>query len=105
MVEEAHQSAKDILTERKDKLDEISKILLARETIDAKEFEALIEGASEEEVFGSGEEDEVEEDSSPEEPVAEGKPARDTPRPVPTPRPGFAGGGAEMRADDAPEPS
>ena len=65
---------------------------------------ALLDGATEEEVFGSDDE-EVEETPTPEEPEAETKPTRDAPRPVPTPRPGFAGGGAEMRADDAPEPS
>ena len=53
VVEEAHQSAKDILNDRRERLEVVSKILLERETIDAKEFGALIEGASEEEVFGA----------------------------------------------------
>ncbi len=52
VVEEAHQTAKDILTERRDSLDTISKILLERETIDAKQFVDLLDGASEEDVFG-----------------------------------------------------
>jgi len=105
VVEEAHQSAKDILTERKDKLDEISKILLARETIDAKEFDALIDGASEEEVFGAADAEAAsEEEPTPDEPAEEKKSSREGPRPVARPRPGFAGGAAEMRADEPGDP-
>ncbi len=98
IVEEAHQTAKDILVERREALDAISKILLERETIDAEEFAKLLDGASEDEVFG----DEEEEDRVPDQPEAEAeKPAsREGPRPSPRPRPGFAGGTAEMRADD-----
>ena len=99
IVEEAHQTAKDILVEKRAELDRISKLLLERETIDAQQFVKLLEGASEEEVFGA-------EDSQPEPPEAEPEPepekasGREGPRPVPQPRPGFAGGSAEMRADD-----
>jgi hypothetical protein len=79
-------------------MDAISKILLERETIDAEQFAKLLEGASQEEVFG----DEEEETRVPDEPEAEPeKPAaREGPRPVPRPRPGLAGGTADMRADD-----
>jgi cell division protease FtsH len=102
IVEEAHQSAKDILTERRERLEEISKILLSRETIDAKEFIQLIDGGTEEEVFGP----DVEEDETPEpesQPEARKESGREGPRPLPRPRrPGFAGGAAEMRADDPP---
>ena len=96
VVEEAHQAAKDILTDHREGLDKISKILLERETIDAKQFEALLEGASEEEVFGV-EEDEGEGDEAPSEPEAEAEKgtAHEGSRPSPRPRPGFAGGGAE----------
>src|ERR687896_536698 len=52
IVEEAHQTSKDILSEHREGLDQISKILLERETIDAEQFVKLLEGASEEEVFG-----------------------------------------------------
>jgi cell division protease FtsH len=98
IVEEAHQTAKDILVERREPMDAISKMLLERETIDAEQFAKLLDGASEEEVFG----DEEEETRVPDEPEAEAeKPAaREGPRPVPRPRPGLAGGTAEMRADD-----
>ncbi len=104
VVEEAHQSAKDILTERRERLETISKILLERETIDAEQFSALIDGASAEDVFGD---DEDEEESAPSEPAEEPakSPGREGPRTLPQPRPGFAGGAAEMRADDSPERS
>ncbi|MET0926187.1 MAG: cell division protein FtsH, partial [Solirubrobacterales bacterium] len=97
IVEEAHQTAKDILSERRADLDRISNLLLERETIDAEQFVKLLEGASEEEVFGT-------DDPEPEPPEAEPEPeraaGREGPRPIPQPRPGFAGGSAEMRADD-----
>jgi cell division protease FtsH len=99
VVEEAHQTAKDILSEHREGLERISKILLERETIGAKEFAALLDGASEEDVFGA---DEAEEPGSvAEEPEAEVEKGsgREGVRPSPRPRPGFAGGAAEMRSD------
>ncbi len=102
VVEEAHQSAKDILNERRDRLETLSKLLLERETIDAKEFVQLIDGASPEDVFGADEEEE--EPTAPdEEAESERTAGREGPRPMPRPRPGFAGGAAEMRADDRPD--
>jgi len=99
IVEEAHQTAKDLLVERRPALDAISKILLERETIDAEQFAKLLDGASEEEVFGAEEDEET---RVPDQPEAEAsKPAsREGPRPMPRPRPGLAGGTADMRADD-----
>jgi cell division protease FtsH len=96
VVEEAHQTAKDILADKRDGLDKISKILLERETIDAKEFIALLDGASEEEVFGDDEE--IGDERVPSEPEAEVEKGtgREGSRPSPSPRPGFA---AEFRAD------
>jgi cell division protease FtsH len=93
VVEEAHQAAKDILTENRDSLERLSKTLLERETIDAEQFVALLAGKPEDEVFGA--EDEA--DEAPEvesEPEARGS-GVEGPRPVPRPRPGFAGGSAE----------
>jgi cell division protease FtsH len=97
IVEEAHQTSKDILSEHREQLDTISKILLERETIEAEEFIALLEGKPEDEVFAEDEE----EAKSPEAPAEEEKgTAREGPRPRPRPRPGLAGGGAaEMRGD------
>ena len=99
VVEEAHQAAKDILSENRDGLDRISRILLERETIGANEFGALLDGASEEEVFGAEEAEGS--DSVPEEPEPESEKGsgREGARPSPRPRPGFAGGAAEMRSD------
>ena len=99
MVEDAHQTSKDILSEHREQLDTISRILLERETIEADEFIALLEGKPEEEVFTDAEE----EAKPPEAPPSRRRapPAR-VPRPRPRPRPGLAGGGAaEMRANDS----
>jgi cell division protease FtsH len=94
VVEEAHQTAKDTVTEYREAIDRISKILLERETIDSEQFEQLLAGKSEDEVFAE------EEPPAPEpEPEPAERPHREGPRPVPRPRPGFAGGSAEMRAD------
>src|SRR6185503_3338826 len=55
IVEAAHQTAKDILTENRDKLDVTSEILLRRETIEREQFIELLAGKTEEEVFGAEE--------------------------------------------------
>jgi cell division protease FtsH len=98
MVEDAHQTSKDILSEHREELDTISRILLARETIEADEFIALLEGKPEDEVFTD-----EEEAKPPEAPAVEEKgTAREGARPRPRPRPGLAGGGAaEMRSNDS----
>ena len=57
MVEDAHQTSKDILSEHREQLDTISRILLERETIEADEFIALLEGKPEDEVFADDEEE------------------------------------------------
>ena len=98
VVEEAHQTAKDILSEHRKQLDAISKILLERETIESEQFEQLLEGKSEEEVFP--EEEEEEKPPTPE-PEADKETAREGPRPRPQPKPGLAGGAAEMRRDES----
>ncbi len=94
IVEDAHQTSKDILSEHREQLDTISRILLERETIEADEFIALLEGKPEDEIFA----DEEEEAKPPEAPPVEEKgTAREGARPRPRPRPGLAGGGADMR--------
>jgi cell division protease FtsH len=92
IVESAHQHAKDLLAEHRDKLKFISELLLKRETIDADQFEALMTGKTEEEVFGPDEEPPaaLPADSAPERPAL----------PRPLPRPGLA---AEARGLDFPE--
>ncbi|MGZ4232646.1 MAG: ATP-dependent zinc metalloprotease FtsH [Solirubrobacteraceae bacterium] len=90
MVEAAHVQAKEILTQYRSSLEKLSEILVKRETIEKVEFEALLDGETEEEVFGA------EAPPPPEVPVppAQGERAgRDAPRPLP--RPGLAGGTAE----------
>jgi cell division protease FtsH len=98
VVEEAHQAAKDIISENREDLERISKTLLERETLDAEQFVALLEGRSEEEVFDSSEQEPPPEPEP--EPEAEKGAARKGPRPVGQPRPGLAGGSAEMRGDE-----
>jgi cell division protease FtsH len=91
IVEGAHQTAKDLLTEKRDVLDRVSKILLERETIDAEQFMALLDGKSESEVFAEDDE----ESAKPTEPApAPERPQREGARPMPRPRPGYAGGDA-----------
>ena len=90
IVEAAHQTAKDLLNEKREALDTISKILLERETIDAEQFVALLKGKPEGEVFAD-----EEEPAQPVEPAPEPERAqREGARPIPRPRPGYAGGDA-----------
>ena len=51
IIEDAHQRAVDMLTDKRELLDTISKILMERETIDAAEFLALVDGVPSDEVF------------------------------------------------------
>ena len=98
IVEAAHQRAKDLLTEYREELGTISEILVKRETIEKEEFEGLLAGKTEDEIFGS----EAPPPGSPipGEPAPE-RPGREAPRPLP--RPGLAGGGLEARGLDLPE--
>ena len=59
IIEEAHQRAKDLLAEKRDLLDRISKILITRETIEAHEFQNLVDGMPEDEVFRERDEKEA----------------------------------------------
>ena len=92
IVEGAHQSAKDILAEHREQLTTISELLLKRETIEREQFEALLEGKTEEEVFGA---EAPPPPGTPERPELPGAAAPAPPRPLP--RPGLAGGAAETR--------
>jgi cell division protease FtsH len=87
MVEAAHVQAREILTTQRDNLEKLSEILIKRETIEKEQFEALLEGQTEEDVFGA------EAPPPPEVPIppaapAERAPGREGPRPLP--RPGYA---------------
>ncbi len=100
IVESAHQRAKDILSTHRSSLERISEILLKRETIEREQFEALIAGDSEQDVFGA------EAPPPPELPVPPTQAGlaggREAPRPLP--RPGLAGGTAEARKIDPEKP-
>jgi len=84
----------------RDALTRISELLLKRETIESQEFAALLEGKSEEDVFGP---DEVPADTGiserPELPSAADRAAGK----LGLPRPGLAGGAAEARGLELPE--
>jgi cell division protease FtsH len=101
IIESAHLRAREILTEHQHDLTKISEILVKRETIEKEEFLALLAGKSEEEVFGIEEKTEP----GPELP-APSAPAeraeREAPRTIP--RPGLAGGTAELRGSDPERP-
>ena len=88
IVESAHQRARDILTSRRAELEQISLILMDRETIEREEFEALMQGRPPEEAFPSDPDPEPEPDppATPNAPVATERSAGTSP----VPRPGFA---------------
>jgi len=90
IVESAHVQAKSILTEHRTALAKLSEILVKRETIEREQFEALLDGRTEEEVFGA------EAPPPPEVPIGP-SPAERPGRAglPPLPRPGLAGGTAE----------
>ncbi len=96
VVESAHQRARDILTEHRESLNTISEILVRRETIEKTEFEALIAGKAEDEVFPE------EAPQLPPPPTPADKPGQKAPRTLP--RPGLAGGSVEARADEPRKP-
>jgi cell division protease FtsH len=72
IIEEGRERALKVLTDRRDKLDGVSKILMDRETLERNEFEALLDGVPEEEVFREKDE--------------RAKEARDKREPTPPPR-------------------
>jgi cell division protease FtsH len=99
IVEAAHERARGILSEHRDDLTRISEVLLKRETIEKEEFLALLDGKTEDEAFGV--QDEVPKSPLPP-PAPVDRRERDAPRPLP--RPGLAGGTAEIRATDRERP-
>ena len=99
IVEAAHQRAKDLLTEHRWALETISEILVKRETIEKPQFEALLDGQSETEVFGETQPAAGPSDTGAAQPAP--TPGREGPRPLP--RPGLAGGSVEARGLELPE--
>jgi cell division protease FtsH len=92
IVESAHVQARTILTDHKESLEKLSEILIKRETIEKEQFEALLNGATEEEVFGAAAPPPPELPAAPPAPERAGRP-QEAPRPLP--RPGLAGGTAD----------
>jgi cell division protease FtsH len=82
VIEEAHDLAVTVLKEHMDELHKISAILIERETIDKDQFERLLAGAAEEDVFVD------EEPSAPAPPPSEQPERRREPKPRPFPLPG-----------------
>ncbi len=80
VIEEGHALAVSVLTEHMAELHKLSMILIERETIDKDQFERLLAGAPEEEVFA--EEEQPEADTPTDEPKRLPKPK---PRPFPLP--------------------
>ena len=101
IVESAHQVAKDILAEHREKLESISELLLKRETIEAEEFVALLEGKTEAEIWPAEPEGELPPGARPELPGTVTRDREAAKRGIP--RPGLAGGAAELRGLDLPE--
>jgi cell division protease FtsH len=93
VIEEAHTRAREVLEQHIDKLHQLSMILIERETIDKEQFERLLAGDAEEDVFVD--EQPAAAPEAPREP--ERKPA---PKPKPFPLPGAA-----MKPPPEPEPS
>jgi cell division protease FtsH len=87
VIEEAHGLANKVLTEHMDVLHQLSAILIERETIDKDQFERLLAGEPQEEVF----KDEAAEEAPEAKPEGERRRApKPTPRPFPLP-------GAQMK--------
>jgi cell division protease FtsH len=82
VIEEAHDLAITVLKEHMNELHRISAILIERETIDKDQFERLLAGAPEDEVFA-----EEEQAPAPETPSEEPK-RQPRPKPRPFPLPG-----------------
>jgi cell division protease FtsH len=95
IVEDAHQTARQVLEDHREELDMTSEILLKRETIEREQFIELLDGKSEDEVFGADQPVLPPPPPAPEAP--ERKPER---APKPLPRPGLA---AEIRGEPPPE--
>jgi cell division protease FtsH len=81
VIEEAHERAHDVLRTHMDELHNLSAILIERETIDKDQFERLLAGEPEDEVF-------KEEEPPAAEPPPQEREKRPQPRPKPFPIPG-----------------
>src|SRR5205823_933451 len=83
VIEEAHEKALNVLREHMDEMHKLAAILIERETIDKDQFERLLAGESEEDIFA-----EEEQPAAPAEQPAEDRRKRPFPQPKPFPLPG-----------------
>jgi cell division protease FtsH len=95
LVDEAYERAKEILTTYKDKLIEISELLIDKETLDAPDFEALFEGMPRPEP-------KLTQPPRPETPRPQPQPAPAA-QPAPALKPGMATATHELRSPDGGE--
>jgi cell division protease FtsH len=94
VIEEAHTRAREVLEQHIDKLHQLSMILIERETIDKEQFERLLAGDPEEDVFVD------------EQPEPAPEPSREPERkPAPKPKPFPLPGAAMKPPPPEPEPS
>ena len=94
VIEEAHTRAREVLEQHIDKLHQLSMILIERETIDKEQFERLLAGDAEEDVFVD------------EQPEPAPEPSREPERkPAPKPKPFPLPGAAMKPPPPEPEPS
>jgi cell division protease FtsH len=82
VIEEAHENAQEVLRTHMDELHQLSAILIERETIDKDQFERLLAGEPEDEVFKE------EEPPAAEPPAPPEREKRPQPKPKPFPIPG-----------------
>jgi cell division protease FtsH len=89
LIEEAHQEAQRILTDQRNRLDVIARILIDRETVDKDELSELLEGDPDEvlaKFLAEKKKEEEEQAAKPVERVAKLKP-RKVPKPEAPPKP------------------
>jgi cell division protease FtsH len=86
IIEDGHELALTVLREHMDDLHRLSQILIERETIDSDQFQRLLAGETEDDVFPAAEE----EPAAPEAPPVPEKKREPLRRPFPLPGPGTA---------------
>jgi len=92
IIEDAYQRAKDILSEHRNDLENITQVLLRRETIEREEFLRLLEGEAEADVFRVKDERARQKAAEDERAAAEAEAESSTRRmPLPPPAPGQPG--------------
>jgi cell division protease FtsH len=98
IIEEAHSSARQLLTDHRDQLEAMANILVEHETIDSEQFLRLIEGDDPTDIFGGG-------DDTPTEPEPDASAEGDKSRQSPTfrPRPGFGTSGVDSYSQLPPD--